>query len=160
MSSSFDELRTSVQVRAVDVVFLVSWLIVAAIQTQAAHDVLITMQRTPCFGTCPAYTVTITGDGRVEYEGKQFVHVTGRATATISPAEVAALVEAFDKAGYFTLNDRYTANITDMPTTITSIRIGERFKQVIDYYGAPQVLKDLEKQIDRVAGTARWVSGE
>ena len=139
---------------------LLSWLIAAAFQTQDARDVVITMQRTVCFGTCPAYTVTITGDGRVEYEGKQFVRVTGRATTTIPSADVAALVEAFEKAGYFNLNDRYTANITDQPTTTTSIRIGERFKQVIDYYGAPQVLKDLERQIDKVARTAQWVSGE
>jgi uncharacterized protein DUF6438 len=139
---------------------LLSWLIAAAFHAQDPHDVVITMQRTPCFGTCPAYTVTITGDGRVDYEGKQFVHVTGKATATIPPAEVAALVDAFEKADYFNLKDRYTANITDMPTTTTSIRIGDRFKQVIDYYDAPQVLKQLEREIDRVARTAQWVSGE
>lgn len=30
----------------------------------------IQLERTGCYGTCPAYSVTIHGDGRVEYNGK------------------------------------------------------------------------------------------
>jgi uncharacterized protein DUF6438 len=126
----------------------------------SGRDVTITLERTACFGACPVYTVTITGDGRVEYEGKEFVRVKGRASATIPAADVAALAAAFDKAGYFSLQDKYTANITDLPTNITSIRIDGRFKQIVDYYGAPQALKDLERQIDRVGRTSQWVTRE
>jgi hypothetical protein len=137
-------------------VVLLGWLL-ALVQPPDTRDAVITLQRTACFGACPVYTVTITGDGRVEYDGKEFVRVTGHAAATIAPGDVAMLVAAFEKADYFNLENRYTANITDMPTTITSIRVGGRSKSVTDYYGAPQVLKDLEKEIDRVARTAQWV---
>ena len=137
---------------------LTAWLASSSVQPPDPVDVTITLQRTICFGACPAYTVTIAGDGRVEYVGEQFVRVRGKETATIPPEQVAALVEAFETAGFFDLKNEYTANITDLPTTITSIRIGDRFKRVIDYYGAPQVLKDLERSIDKVAGTARWVA--
>ena len=40
-------------------------------------DVRITMQRTPCFGTCPVYTVTVTGRGDVQFMGTQFVSKEG-----------------------------------------------------------------------------------
>jgi len=136
---------------------LIAWLAGLLPQAPSSTDVTITLERTICFGTCPAYTVTITGDGRVEYEGKEFVQVKGRASATIRPQDVAALVEAFEKARYFELQDKYTANITDMPTTITSIRLDGRYKRIVDYYNAPPGLKELERLIDRVAGTEKWV---
>ena len=30
----------------------------------------IQLERTGCFGSCPAYSITMHGDGRVEYSGK------------------------------------------------------------------------------------------
>lgn len=125
---------------------------------QTGELVTITLERTPCFGTCPAYTVRIMSDGRVEYEGRRFVRVVGKATATIPLESVQELVRQFDRIGYFELKDKYTAMITDLPTTTTSIRKGARFKQIVDYYGAPPALKDLERRIDEAAGSVRWVS--
>ena len=40
-------------------------------------DLLITMERTPCHGTCPVYKLTISGNGEVTYEGHNFVEVEG-----------------------------------------------------------------------------------
>lgn len=129
--------------------------------------VAITLTRTTCFGTCPAYSVRITSDGRVDYEGTQFVRVVGRATTTIAPEAVAELVAEFDRIGYFGLNARYdtivnpdgtTGTVTDLPTTTTSIRVGSRAKEVADYIGAPPALRRLERRIDEVAGTMGWVS--
>ena len=133
-------------------------LLLTALSATAPPAVVITLQRTACFGACPDYTVRITGDGRVSYEGRRFVRVKGRRTVRISPAAVAALVEEFQRTHYFDLKDEYTARITDMPTTTTSIRIGSRFKRVVDYYGAPPELTALENRIDEVAGSRRWVS--
>ncbi len=31
--------------------------------------VVIRLERTSCYGNCPAYSVTIHGDGRIEYAG-------------------------------------------------------------------------------------------
>jgi hypothetical protein len=134
---------------------------------QSEPPAVITLERTACFGTCPVYAVRITSDGRVDYEGKQFVRVTGRASATIPPSEFASLARAFEQIGYFALDESYRfiahadgsrSSVTDLPTTITSIRIGERFKQVVDYVGAPAALRDLERRIDATAGTMRWIS--
>src|SRR5215471_1107147 len=37
----------------------------------------IRLERIGCFGTCPAYTVAIHGDGRIEYDGKSHVKQVG-----------------------------------------------------------------------------------
>jgi hypothetical protein len=124
----------------------------------APEPVVITLERTACYGTCPDYTLRVTGDGAVTYEGRRFVRLVGKATAKISPEAVRALVAEFERMHYFDLEDKYTGGITDLPTTTTSIRIGSRFKQVVDYYGAPPALRELEARIDEVAGSKRWVA--
>jgi len=38
---------------------------------------VVRLQRTRCYGICPAYKLTIHGDGKVEYEGLKYVKETG-----------------------------------------------------------------------------------
>jgi hypothetical protein len=121
----------------------------------------ITLRRTVCYGFCPAYTVTITGDGAVRYVGERFVNVVGPASATIPREDVAALLARFDEIGFDQLDDEYRGMMTDLPTTtITLVRNGRR-KSLVDYggtsVGMPRAVRDLQAEIDRVAGTAQWV---
>jgi Domain of unknown function (DUF6438) len=133
-------------------------LCAALLQAPASPaPVVITIERTACYGACPVYSLEITGDGTVTFQGRQFVRVIGRATATIPPEAVRQLVAEFERIHYFDLQNIYTAHITDLPTTTTSIRIGERFKKVVDHYGGPDELEKLEDRIDEVAGSDRWV---
>ena len=117
----------------------------------------ISLDRTACFGSCPDYSLTIYGNGTVIYEGRNFVVVTGKQSATIPEQDVRNLVGYFYDINYFSLRDEYTAQVTDLPTTTTSIKIDGRFKQVIDYYGAPEELVSLEAKIDEVGKSDRWV---
>jgi hypothetical protein len=126
-----------------------------------AGPVEISMTRTPCFGFCPDYTVTISGDGGVLYEGRRFVNVVGERRAQISPAQVQALLARFDAIGFEQLQNEYRAEVTDLPsTTIQLIRNG-RSKSVLDYGGTgagmPESVRELQAEIDRVAGAAQWV---
>jgi len=125
--------------------------------TPAEAPARITLRRTPCFGECPDYTVTIDRDGTVAYDGRRFVRVTGRQTARISAAAVKALLDEFQQIDFFSLKDRYNAPVTDLPTTYVTLRLGERSKTVEDYVGAPKPLRDLERHIDEAAGVQRWI---
>jgi hypothetical protein len=129
-------------------------------------NVVITMERTMCFGSCPVYVLTIYGDGRIEYEGEQYVEIIGKQTTQISEDQVRELIDEFYNVHYFSMNDEYRHKrdkwgqyytATDLPTTITSITINDYRKKVVDYFGAPQELIDLEKKIDEVAGTEQWI---
>jgi hypothetical protein len=134
----------------------------APVATSAVEGlVMITLSRSVCFGFCPAYTVTISGDGEVRYVGERFVNVRGEQRATIPRADVERLLRRFDEIGFDNLRDEYRASITDVPTyTIVLERNGRR-KGVVDYAGLsagmPRAVRDLQDEIDRVAGTDRWV---
>ena len=125
--------------------------------SKSINNVVITLERTVCFGSCPDYSLIVYGNGTLIYEGRNFVEVIGRQSSNISQEHVQELVRAFYVKGYFTLQDEYSAPVTDLPTTTTSISIDGRYKQVINYYGAPEQLIELENMIDDIAESERWV---
>jgi hypothetical protein len=127
--------------------------------TQAIpDDFVITLERTACFGACPVYSVSIDAKGNVTYDGTKFVRIVGRQTDRVAVPRVAALVQAVDRIRFFELEDKYHQMITDLPTTFVTVTRDGRSKRVEDYFGAPESLKELEREIDQTAGTARWIN--
>src|SRR2546430_14613651 len=134
-----------------------------------SNDDSITLERTVCFGSCPAYKVTISSDGTVTFDGRQFTKMKGLATDHISAADFRQLVNEFDKINYFALPDEYKPGspvcpqrITDLPSANSSIHLKGKFKSVEHYYGcgnsgALPKLTALESKIDEVAGTQKWI---
>jgi hypothetical protein len=149
-------------VAALSVIALASCAI-APSSPSAQDPVLITLQRTPCFGFCPDYVVSIDGDGKVAYNGGRFVGVSGPQHGKASQQDVEALLRAFDALHFETLHDAYRANVTDLPSQIITLTRNGHTKRVVDYAGAsvgmPQAVTALEIEIDRVANTAQWVRG-
>lgn len=122
---------------------------------------MITLTRGACFGFCPAYSVSINEDGEVVYRGERFVHVRGEQRAQISRAEVQRLLDRFDAVNFDDLRDEYRAHVTDLPTYTITLERNGRTKRVLDYggisAGMPRAVRELMDEVDRVAGTERWV---
>ena len=129
---------------------------------------VVTLERTPCFGTCPVYRVSVARSGAVQFTGTHHVARQGTATDDIGPERADSLVKALEAGGYFDFADEYVMNApacgqyaTDSPTVITSVTAGGRTKRIRHDYGCfatPRALAALEGLIDEVTGTARWVS--
>lgn len=136
-------------------------------RVSATDAVRVSLERRPCFGTCPVYSVTVDGSGAVRFEGRRFVQDTGTMAGTVPPASVDSLVAELETAGYFAFAERYAMGepacrryATDLPTVITEVRVGSRAKRVEHDHGcagAPARLSALERRIDEVAGVRRWV---
>jgi hypothetical protein len=119
-------------------------------------DLLITLRRSQCFGTCPDYTLTITGDGTVTFDGRYYTKA-GTATVTIDQEKVIELIREVQKADFFNLSDDYSANVTDIPTYFVSVGLGGKSKQVRDYGAGPPRLRILENRIDQIVNSAQWI---
>lgn len=127
---------------------------------------LVTLERTPCYGECPVYQVSVAGDGTVEFAGKRFVAKLGLSSAQVPVERVDTLLRALEAGGYFGFADLYVSDspacgyyAADAPTVITSVTAGGRTKTIRHDYGcagAPAELIRLERMIDEVAGTGRW----
>ncbi|MFC1910581.1 DUF6438 domain-containing protein [Chloroflexota bacterium] len=124
-------------------------------------DVIITLERTACKGTCPVYKLTIYGSGTVVYEGKDYVKTTGNKESGISVDKIEQILSEFKNIDYFSLHDSYVQRvITDAPSVITSIKVGGETKTIIHYHGdlnAPDALEALEDKIDEIVNSDQWI---
>ncbi len=129
----------------------------------------IELQRTACFGACPIYTVTVHGDGSVDYKGIRYVAEVGMRHSKISSDAVKFLSGAFERVPFMTLQDSYASKEdgctelwTDNPSLIIRLKSSTKNKQ-IRYYAGCHGVKDipainwLAATIDIVAKTEQWV---
>ena len=67
----------------------------------------IGIERTVCFGACPAYTFIAKSDGTFRYSGEDFVERKGTSTGTVSIHDFSLLAQFIRDSGYMELADRY-----------------------------------------------------
>lgn len=117
---------------------------------------IITYEKTTCFGTCPAYLFKAFPDGSVTYTGTKYVDLMGEYQAKLSEEELANMKSLFDEGNFFKYANVYSANIEDQPTTFLYYDNGQQNSKVTDYYGAPESLKKLEKNIEEIINSIDW----
>jgi len=116
------------------------------LSSEKDKEVIISLQRTACFGTCPIYFFRISSDMSGVYHGKNFVEKIGEIEFTLSEEEINSILQKANEINYCQLEDEYFERISDLPRTY--IQIFD--KKILDYYGAPKELKELEKLIDNI----------
>lgn len=124
-------------------------------------QVIVSLERTTCFGTCPSYKLTIYENGLVVYEGMDFVGTMGIRKANIGRNSVQQLVSKLESSNFFSFKDSYDEYMaTDAPSAIIYVKIGNKEKRISHYYGdlnAPMELYELEENIDEAANSRRWI---
>lgn len=143
-------------------------------------DLLITFERTTCYGTCPSYVVTIDATGSVTWDGREFVDVRGQHTHQVSVDAVRDLLVRFNALNFSTLEDAYSIAATHLPRTYFTLRSNGHNKRVLLYWIDMRALeRELGRQatsehdetwwatcvaldqlayaIDQTANTQRWI---
>jgi hypothetical protein len=131
----------------------------AMVEKEIPTNAVARIQRTPCFGRCPIYTLTVYEDGRAEYFGKNFAPREGKWTAAVSLELMEQLKVFANEIGYFELENVYDKEVvTDVPSTITSLRTEEGLKTVVNRFDAPEGLYRFEQYFDELFMNVEWVS--
>jgi len=119
--------------------------------------VVIGYDKSVCFGTCPAFSMTINGEtNKIKYKGDSNVEKMGNYEKSISDADLSKLVEAFEKYKFFEMKDVYDGEMTDLPSRYVSFSYGGKSKKIKDRHGAPAELKEIEKLLDGIADSPDW----
>ena len=144
----------------------------ADVQDVAADSLVL--ERSVCFGFCPAYRLTIHPNGAVHFVATPRGDTVERVD-TIAPRNFARLVSEAQQSGFFNLprdivrdTTLCAARATDHPTATVTIFRGDSTHTVVDYQGcymdhslgvaAPlRPLRRLESAIDSAAGSKRWL---
>jgi hypothetical protein len=131
----------------------------------ASSGLLLRLERTLCFGSCPDYRVEVDTDGTVRYEGNLYVRTAGKASGHLDRAEVAALRGAIDQARFAETPVKCCdcLDSTDAPFVKITVVDGHPPKTIDDYHGCeatPKSIRELEDSIDRIIGTKKWIGPE
>jgi hypothetical protein len=119
----------------------------------------IELERSPCFGTCPAYTLTLWTNGEARYIGGSHAPRAGHFTGKVDLYKLGKLCELLEEAGFFSFDRKYASSWTCLPTTWLRVwrSIDEDPVVVEDYGGAgPVELWGLHTVIDEIASDMQW----
>ena len=121
---------------------------------------LIVLSRSACHGDCPVYSVGITSDGGVHFFGALHTATPGYATNKVSVRAVQGLLAFLRGRHFLRFHTHYHRHATDHASAVILLRQGNQWKYVehdLSNTSEP-ALAEIETEIDRVTGSARWVS--
>lgn len=118
--------------------------------------VVISLQKTQCYGNCPAFKFEVYSDLSAKYSGIAHVEQLGDWSTTLTNEQHQHIMKEFEESDFFEFADRYYQEISDRPTTYVTYSDGDRVKKVMDYYGAPEKLKQLEAKVEKLITELEW----
>jgi len=123
----------------------------------------IELERTPCFGACPAYKVTLHRDGSATYEGGAHAPREGDFRGSVDPFDYGRLCHLIESLGFVDLEREYSVGaITDLPTVYVRVWSESAGSVSVREYGAsgPVTLWAIQMAIDAVTMRIRWEPAE
>jgi hypothetical protein len=140
----------------------------------AIADSLV-LERSMCYGTCPAYRLSLSDIGAVRFESRNPGEGTRSADDTTAALTLSSLVSRAREAGFFQLPPEIASDsvlcrnrATDHPTVIVTVYAKSGTKRVEDYHGCFETvergvptpivrLRAFENEIDSTLRSSRWV---
>lgn len=119
---------------------------------------MITLQQTPCFGTCPVYKMQLYPSGKVLFEGESFVEKEGAWVLQIPKKEMKQLEkELLEKVNFMDLKNVYdNPGVSDLPSSILQYKKGAQNKKVVARVDFPKPLLQFIIKLDALRKRAGW----
>lgn len=122
------------------------------------------LSKTPCYGNCPEFQVTVFSDGTAIFIGKSNVDSIGVYKLPSDPDLFQKIVDLANQYDFNSFRDEYgwsrEENVckslrTDNPSTTLSLQFAGKIKSINHYHGCrgferEQELKQLERKLDEL----------
>lgn len=122
-------------------------------------DTLFTLAYGPCRGKCPVYSLSVTNDGMVFWNGLQNVERPGFHFTSLQQDQKEKLESWVATALQAGLLDHYPGNeevIIDFPTRSFTLKLNNRIQQIEVNHSPPRELVTIEKQLLSWLDRADW----
>lgn len=135
-------------------------------------SVEIRLERTPCFGSCPAYTLRVDGSGKLTYTGHSDVVTAGDQVAVLDRSEILSLLDRFEAANRFLIQHACTWRPYDAPHATVWLRVGTSewsftdgtggiaWDEDADHAAWHAELRAILEAIDTACNVERWIGTE
>lgn len=124
--------------------------------TKKVDSLIMTLERTWCYGTCPVYNVEIYKSGKAIYNGKANVENIGQFEGVMTKTEINKLQSIANRIKYYSFNAKYDNNISDIPACNTSVLINGKMTTVHRKGPGPEGLSEFEKAFDNALSNINW----
>jgi len=109
---------------------------------QPKDSLIISFEKTPCFGRCPVYKIKVFESGFAIYEGINFAEKMGTYSTVLSQSQIENIYQSAIEIGYFSLKAEYdNPLISDLPSTLSRINYGGKDHSIMARNGVPEKLK-------------------
>ena len=119
---------------------------------------LLSLERTPCLGACPVYSVEVLTDGTTAFKGLRHVKVTEPVEVKLEAATLQKLSALLNASEFAKWSDFTRTQVSDLPSVVLTYR-GHTVRHSLGDDQAPAALIAFEDEVDVIIGTARWVNG-
>jgi len=118
---------------------------------------VIRYAKTPCFGTCPQFVMTIRSDGFASYRGKRFVEMEGSWRGEWNQKQIEEVLLKAQEIGFLDMEDSYDNHlVTDLPSTTAVLTVNSQTKSVLNRYEGPKELAQLYEVLDKIIEDVKW----
>ena len=142
--------------RLLSILLLLSFTISCKPQKLPPEELIISLEKTPCLGTCEVYKLEIFSSGLTKFSGLSNHRMIGNYTGYIKPEELNKIIMQFRNNNFFDFKDQYTGKMKDLPTTYLYFKDQSREKTIQDYFDAPKQLKELEQVVENLIPILQW----
>jgi len=132
-------------------------------QPTTVSKLSLRMERTMCYGTCPAYVLTVEPDGIILFEGKNYTKTIGKAESLLSKEKLSQLVVEIEKVNFFSFKDSYTEDSGNCPTTATdnpsvtiSVKLNDKEKTIKHYLGCSELYEPAKHNSSNMRVQKSW----
>jgi hypothetical protein len=112
----------------------------------------IKMQRTACYGRCPAYKIELSKDGNVIYTAIRFTVDSGVFEKNIGEKGASDIFDQALTTKVDTCKNEYMIRPVDLPGLIFTITYDDSTKIINNANFGPEVLKKLADKMDEITG--------
>lgn len=119
----------------------------------------ISLERKPCFGSCPVYKATFYKGGRATFQGAGNVERKGKFEGRIGIYDYARLCYLLEEMEFSSMRSSYRAAWTDDSTVIlTATKLGGVQRHSVEEYGrfGPPRLWALQMAVDLTVERIQW----
>jgi len=120
------------------------------------NKLIIELETTSCYGTCPVYHLQIYSNGNAILNGIEHLDKIGNFKSNIEKEKLNELITSFENASFFELKDSYQSKFLDLPTKYISYYKNGESKKIMAYDKIPLVLSNLITELKQLVDTLEW----
>jgi len=124
-------------------------------------DIVFMLKKTPCFGTCPTYTMRIYNNRYTEFIGTKHTEKIGTFGKFLTENDYKQLVQSFEDKKFISYDDFYESNIADLPSVSISYFTSDSKKTIKGKRERPEAIHKLQFKLETIAeSTTGWTATE